>query len=136
MCNCSKLPESIVDIYSSWVERAIELQGEKIFSHYFQEMESEHFEPELNYSEVYYKCLECGQHWYIECSPEEYPSPLFALKCKDSASKPTKDDIESQKEFLTILAHNGFENTICSMAGCNNYKLKGKALCQKHITVP
>jgi len=136
MCNCLQLPESIADISSSWVNSAIEFKGSEIFHIFFQEMESEEFQPDLDYSEVNYKCLECGQYWYIECSPEENPSPLFAIKRSGSNKELSKDEIESSKEYITILAHNGFESTACSMAGCNNYKLKGKALCQKHLTVP
>ena len=136
MCNCLELPRAIINIGSSWISKDIGLQGQEQFSNYFQEMQAELFEPELDYSTYHYQCLECGQHWYIECSPDEGLSPLFALKYEGVNHQPNADDVWSNKEFLTVLAHDGFENTKCRTVGCENYKLKGRELCHRHLTLP
>lgn len=136
MCNCVDLPKAIIDISSSWINKTISLQGQELFAHYFQEMQAELFEPELDYSIYSYQCLECGQYWYIECSPDEGLSPLFAMKYERVKGQPNTDDVWSTKEFLTVLAHNGFENSKCRTIGCENYKLKGRELCHHHLTLP
>lgn len=97
---------------------------------------SDKIAPELDYSNNYYQCLECGQRWYFHCSPEETTWPFFGIKLPDSIDKLSEEEIESNREFITILAHNGFEPTKCRHKGCNNFKLKGKEVCHKHLTLP
>lgn len=135
MCNCSKLREIIADLDSSWINQATPFQGREMFTGFFEEIEVEELEPELNYSEFYYYCKGCGQAWYFECTPEETTSPLFGIKLQNTEHRLSQDEIDSQKEFITILAHNGFGSAKCRNAGCDNYKLNGKELCQKHLSM-
>jgi hypothetical protein len=136
MCNCNKLNEVVVDLDSSWISQSIPYQGKEAFSSYFEEIEAEEFEPDLNYSEFYYACIDCGQAWYLECAPVEPTFPLFGIKLKNIGQILSKEEIESQKNFIIILAHNGFEPSKCRTANCNNFKLKGKELCHMHLSIP
>jgi hypothetical protein len=136
MCNCLELKEFVVDLDSSWIDRTIPYQGRNIFPEFFEEIEGEEFEPELDYSENYYNCQECKQSWYFECTPDESTFPLFGIELSNPEQRLSQEEITSSKEFLAVLAHNGFEATKCRYAGCQNFKLKGKELCQKHLTVP
>lgn len=135
MCNCSELKEVVVDLDSNWISQSIPYQGKEAFSSYFEEIEAEEFEPDLDYSEFYYVCKDCGQAWYFECAPDESTFPLFGIKLESVGQKLSKEEIESNKDFITILAHNGFESSKCRTANCNNFKLKGKELCHKHLSI-
>lgn len=113
MCNCRKLKEVVVDLDSSWISQAIPYQGKEAFSSYFEEIEAEEFEPELSYSEFYYTCIACGQAWYFECAPDESTFPLFGIKLECVEQKLSKYEVEAKKDFIIILAHNGFESSKC-----------------------
>ena len=54
MCNCSELSNVFVDLDSSWIENTIPYQGKDLFIGFFMDWDSEHVEPELNYSKSYY----------------------------------------------------------------------------------
>ncbi len=136
MCNCAELNTVFLDLDSNWVQQAIPYQGKSLFSQYFLEWDSDQVAPELDYSKHNYQCLECDQYWYFECSPEQSTWPLFGIKRSDKDQKLSEEDIKANQEFVTILAHNGFEPTLCRAKGCHNFKLKGKELCHKHITLP
>lgn len=128
MCNCKQLPDYV---YNIWREQIIELQGIKLFPEYFSGLEAEEFEPELSFEHQYFKCKECGQEWYIFLDCDEIIE--FAIKVESIQENLSQHEIRAVKEFLTILAHNGFEPEKCRVSGCNNLKLKGKEFCHKRI---
>lgn len=134
MCNCRKLPNCVADI-EYWTQ-GFEYLGSQNHCHYFETPDSTNFEPALNYSKSIYQCSECGQRWYIECLPEETPSPGFALKINAALQLPSDDEVEAAKEYLCILAHGGFDSKKCRVAGCKNHKLIGRELCHLHIPFP
>ncbi|WP_420064285.1 hypothetical protein [Pectobacterium colocasium] len=103
---------------------------------HFETPDSEYFEPQLDYSESLYRCMECGQAWYIESISEQCPYPLFALKVQETASLPSDKEVKAAKVHLCILAHGGFDSEKCRMAGCQNDKLLGRELCHFHIPFP
>ena len=129
MCNCKSLPPYIAAPYYRG-------NGEQLFPTYFSSLDTEHLAPEFqSYAEegeVYF-CTFCEQHWYIELTTEEESSPLFALKV-DSDAKPNRLLVEATKQFLSLLAHGGFDTSLCKQSGCNNFALKGRALCHLHFT--
>lgn len=136
MCNCSELPKSVIEISLSWSFRSIKMDGVELFPQYFSGLEADDFEPELNYETSYYYCKKCRQRWYIYLDSDESPSPWLAIK-HDALENPLTDqEIEAEKQFLTILAHNGFAAELCRTSGCKNLKLKGKELCNIHLTLP
>ena len=136
MCNCSDLPKSVVEISLSWSFRSIEMAGVDLFPQYFSGLEAEEFEPELSHETSYYRCKECRQGWYIYLDSDETPSPWLAIKHNDFGQPLTDHEIEAEKQFLTILAHNGFEPTQCRESCCGNFKLRGKELCHMHLSLP
>jgi len=136
MCNCEELPKSVVDVSLSWSFRSIEMQGVNQFTQYFSGLEAEDFEPELSHEVEYYRCKGCGQAWYIYLDGDESPSPWLAIKVAEVSTSLCETDIRAEKEFLTILAHNGFESDNCRVSGCKNLKLKGKELCNVHLSLP
>jgi len=78
MCNCRQLPPCVAEI--EFMHRSFAFSGGLIHKHYFETPEGEYLEPQLDYAHFLYRCMECGQEWYIECSPEQTPFPVFALK--------------------------------------------------------
>lgn len=116
MCNCRKLPTCVAEI--EYRERGFQFLGASINNHYFETPESEHFEPQLDHSQSIYRCMECGQKWYIECSPEQTPHPEFALKVNELVRLPSVSELQAAKQYLCILAHGGFGSEKCSMVGC------------------
>jgi hypothetical protein len=113
------------------------LLGAKEFPKFFDEADFEFVVPEFDYSSTssVYQCAACGQHWYIEVSPEEYPSPVFALKLA-SSDEPTRAEIAAGKQFLSVLAHGGFSPSPCQQSGCQNLSLQGRAFCHLHYPFP
>jgi hypothetical protein len=134
MCNCSRLPTHVADI--EYRQRGFLFLGAVLHNRHFETPDSEHFEPNLDYEKTMYLCGDCGQAWYIECLPEETTSPGFALKANDVTQPPSGDEVNAAKEYLSILAHDGFHAEKCRMADCNNHKLKGRELCHLHIPFP
>lgn len=132
MCNCSELPTCVAEIEY----RGFHFLGALLHRHYFETPDSEYFEPPLEYSESMYRCTECGQHWYIECSPEQTPYPEFALKADNIEQLPSDAEIRAAKQYLCILAHGGFDAGKCRIAGCQYHKLLGRELCHLHIPFP
>ena len=129
MCNCKELPNLVIDVEENWDSNKNE-EMVALCSYFFKCIEAEEFEPKLSYSETNYKCLECGQRWYIECAPEECTYPEFAVKF--NTVSPSKDEIRAHKQFLSILMSCGFASEKCRMKGCDNYKLKDMELCHVH----
>ncbi|AJZ88485.1 hypothetical protein VW41_05210 [Klebsiella michiganensis] len=133
MCNCQALPAYVADI--SYGQNRFQFIGEHLHADYFMPPDSEHFSPALDYSQNQYLCLECGQQWYFECAPEQTSFPLFALKLISDA-EPGVTEINAAKQFLAILAHDGFASEKCRMKGCENFKLKGREMCHLHLRFP
>jgi len=134
MCNCADLPQAVAEL--EYWNRGFSFQGSTEHAAHFQELDGSSLLPPLNFTHFLYSCGECGQAWYIECLPEEAPVPGFALKLESSASSPSREEIVAAKEILCVLAHGGFESDKCRISGCTNRCLKGRALCQAHITFP
>ncbi len=125
-----------VYIDSSWVRENTQYPGVNKFPQYFNTIDGEFFEPEFDYCIENYLCKSCGQAWYFEFDGSDCPDPIFGIKLTDIKVKLSRDDIYSYKEFITILAYDGFESTKCRYKNCGNYKLKGKEICQVHHTLP
>jgi hypothetical protein len=134
MCNCVVLPIAVVDILCS--ETRFNFQGKVEFQPFFESLDSENYLPDLDYSKHHYKCMECGQFWYIENSADQNPAPIFAMKYNGLSYEPTIEEIRAEKDFLLILAHRGFSSTTCRVLGCNNKKLKGREICFLHLSLP
>lgn len=134
MCQCSQFHEAVVDL-TYRENRNFKFLGAEIFSDYFRIPDESTFTPQLDYAVNLYRCETCGQKWYAEPTPEEYPSIEFGMKYF-SDIPPTKMEIDSKKQFLVILAHKGFSENLCRCSNCKNFKLKGRELCHLHITVP
>lgn len=134
MCNCKELPTCVAEI--EYLDRGFQFFGVLIHNHYFETPDSEHFEPQLDYSQFMYHCMECGQKWYIECAPEQTPYPEFALKVNELVRPPSVNELQAAKQYLCILAHGGFGSDKCRMAECQNHKLLGRELCHLHILFP
>lgn len=134
MCDCRELPACVAEIEA--IERGFTYSGALIHKHYFKTPESEYFEPQLDYANTLYCCLECGQEWYIECSPEQTPFPEFALKVNELVRPPSENEIQAAKQYLCILAHGGFDSEKCRMTGCHNHKLLRRELCHFHLPFP
>lgn len=75
MCNCKKLPTCVAEI--EYLDRGFQFFGALIHNNYFETPDSEYLEPQLDYSQSMYHCIECGQKWYIECAPEQTLYPKF-----------------------------------------------------------
>lgn len=133
MCNCALLPNAVAEL--EYWERRFHFEGAFEFGRHFELPEHEAFEPPLSHAETFYRCRECGQAWYVESVPEQMPSPSFALKIV-SDKKPERDELQSAKEYLCVLAHGGFAEEKCRRVDCPNHSLKGRALCHVHISFP
>lgn len=136
ICQCSQTPRFVAapDYCGA---HALRLPGTEEFPQFFSETDFEFVVPALDYANPssVYQCSACGQYWHIEVTPEEYPSPVFALKLA-SCITPTAQEIEAGKQFLNILAHGGFDSSPCYQSGCQNFSLKGRALCHLHYPFP
>lgn len=135
MCNCNDLSEIVFDLDSSQHTELKKGLGRHAFPSFFAEFEVEEFEPALSYSELYYCCKCCGQPWYIECAPEELTFALFGIKLQDNDQRLTTNTINSKKQFITLLAHNGFGAEKCRHQTCDNHSLNGKELCHNHLSL-
>ncbi len=88
----------------------------------------------FEYGEFYYTCSECQQSWYFECYPSTPTYPIFGIKTENEDVRLSPNKINSTKQFLTILAHEGFSENKCLHQGCNNYALKGIQICIHHFS--
>ena len=119
-----------------YYNRGFNFLGAGSQSKYLEEIESDSWDPELEFKECNVKCLECGQYWYFECAPEESTFPLFGMKYRDHGYEPSAEEVESKKEQLSLLMHGGTSSSGCRIKGCTNRKLNGRELCVKHISFP
>lgn len=93
----------------------------------------EKVQPKFNYGEFYYVCTECQQPWYFECYPDTPTSPLFGIKLPDIKQTLSQNKINSIKQFLVVLAHEGFSASKCIHKGCTDYSLNGVQVCLQHF---
>lgn len=134
MCNCRELPSSVAEPENRG--QILALTGISLYQRYFVTPDSNRFEPPLDYSHFLYCCMECGQRWYLECTPEESPHPSFALKVNETTRLPSDELLQAVKQYLCILAHGGFDSEKCRAVDCQNHKLLGRELCHLHIPFP
>lgn len=134
MCDCKNLPETLADLDYWETGSGFDFKGAEEFKRFFQieKLETEKLTPLFDYRESLYRCPECEQNWYLELLPEEELIPEFAVKL-DSSKLPTDELIRSRKQFLSILAHDGFAPEICLKNDCPNFRLKGRSLCHLHL---
>lgn len=134
MCNCKNLPPYIAD--TTYFDKHFQYEGFDKNKIYFQEIESESWYPEMEFDNPIIQCQECGQFWYFEYAPEEMVFPLFGLKIVRSVDAPNEQKVRDAKQQLLLLAHGGIFTERCRVKLCNNFKLKGRELCAKHIPFP
>jgi hypothetical protein len=132
MCKCVELPDVVAD--PTYSDCTFHFEGLEKHGIYFQELETESLEPTLDRYPRVYRCRSCQQWWYVECTPEDTISPLFAMKCK-SESTPSASEILGHKNRLCVLAHGGHESSPCRISGCTNLKLRGREICELHCQI-
>ncbi|MBP2851344.1 hypothetical protein [Dickeya oryzae] len=132
MCNCHQLPATVLNSDTTAARNEWPSDGALLFPLHFQPITAEQWEPTLEYGNNYYRCLTCGQYWYLMCSPDAYPEPEFGIKLSGPDIRLTATAIIAKKAFIALLAHNGFDERCCAYAGCGNLRLKGRSVCQWH----
>ncbi|AXQ23789.1 hypothetical protein BEN71_17715 [Acinetobacter wuhouensis] len=134
MCECHSVgsffvcPNSFLDIFSQ------NYDVKNSFPNYILEsIPCEKAQPEFDYGEFYYACVECQQPWYFECYPDTPTNPIFGIKLIDIKQTLSQNQINSIKQFLVVLAHEGFSENKCIHKGCMDYSLKGIKVCLNHF---
>jgi hypothetical protein len=134
MCKCQTInqffvcPESFSDIFSHNYEMKAR------FSNYIiEDSPCDEVCPEFDCAEFYYTCAECQQLWYFECYPSSPTAPIFGVKLSALNETLSQNRINSIKQFLVVLAHEGFSESKCIHKGCINYSLKGIKVCLNHF---
>ena len=131
-CSCRNLSSAVCD--PNYWDQGFSFPGVDKYPAHFQIPEGELLDPPLTYERHLYVCKACGQHWYINCAPEEQPEPLFAMKYEEGA-EPAPDEILRQTQLLCVLVHDGHDVGECRYAGCENKRLKGRELCELHCSI-
>lgn len=134
MCTCKKIdnffvcPSDHTNIFSHLSDRK---------NHYpnyiIEDSPCEETYPEFDYSKFYYKCLQCSQKWYFECYPSTPTAPIFGIKVSDLNKQLSQNYINCIKQFLVVLAHDGFSENKCIHKGCYNYSLNRIKVCLNHF---
>jgi len=134
MCECQSVgnffvcPSSFSDIFSHNYDM------KDRFPHYIiEDTPCEEAQPEFDYGEFYYVCAECQQSWYFECYPEKPTYPIFGVKIPSINKMLSQNKINSIKQFLIVLAHEGFSENKCIHKGCMDYSLNGIKVCLNHF---
>ncbi|WEV50134.1 hypothetical protein OZX61_12415 (plasmid) [Acinetobacter sp. ESL0695] len=134
MCKCQYVgnfficPSSSSDVFS----HNYDVKGR--FPHYIiEDSPCEEAQPKFYYGESYYICAECQQPWYFECYPDTLTYPIFGIKISDINKILNQNQINSIKQFLVVLAHEGFSENKCIYKGCMDYSLKGIKVCLNHF---
>lgn len=134
MCECQNVGEFFVcpDSFSNIFSNNYEMKNR--FSHYIiEEAPCEETLPKFNYSEFYYVCSECEQAWYFECYPDIPTTPIFGIKLSNVNQTLSQNRINSIKQFLVVLTHEGFSENKCIHKGCTDYSLNGINVCLNHF---
>ena len=134
MCVCASLP----NLYASLdrFRRETALPGSVNSPGYFQGPDIEDLDCSVTWEQREYQCTRCGQAWYGEAQPAEYPEFQFAMKIGGVGSPPSPGAIDAAKESLCVIAHGGFEDGRCAQAGCRNRRLIGRFMCHLHFAFP
>ena len=134
MCECRKIksffacPDDFNNLFS------FNFDVVENFPKYFREdAPTDEVIPKFDYSITSYRCLECQQWWYFECSPTESPYPMLGIKLKAQEHSLSKAEVKAIKQFLIILAHEGFSAEECVHYGCSNLALKNIKICVNHF---
>ena len=80
--------------------------------------------------------MDCAQVWYGESEPDETGELRFEMKMSSPGHLPSSGDIAAAKESLCVIWHGGFDEAACKQLGCQNRRLRGRYLCQRHFTLP
>ncbi|MBC7532072.1 MAG: hypothetical protein H7318_10870 [Oligoflexus sp.] len=137
LCECSKMPEFYRCLPNGIKKN---LPGVSIFAHFFQGPDELNIDLDfdtllkLEGRALIAKCKKCEQHWYLELAPEETISEDFAVKLHPEQNWQQFDPVPI-KQFLTLLAHNGFGQKKCAWVGCDNYALGSTSICLQHYGV-
>lgn len=134
MCECVTVGDffACADGFSDIIKTNNMMQYK--FPYYFiEDSPCEKSYPQFSYGEFYYGCNECGQAWYFECTPEEYTSPIFGIKLANINTKIRDNEINAIKQFLIVLAHEGFSKNKCRHMFCSSYALNGLEVCLNHL---
>jgi len=134
MCECQNVGEFFVcpDSFSNIFSNNYEMKNR--FSHYIvEETPCEETHPKFDYNTFYYVCSECEQAWYFECYPDTPTAPILGIKLSDVNQTLSQNRINSIKQFLVVLAHEGFSENKCIHKGCMDYSLNGINLCLNHF---
>ena len=76
----------------------------------------------------------CSQLWYYELAAEESITECFAVKITHQHDLETFNPLPI-KQFLTLLANNGFGQKTCGWKDCENFTLGEKNICLQHYGV-
>lgn len=106
---------------------------DKFSSYIIEDSPCEVVQPQFDYGDFYYICSECQQKWYFECYPETPTFPIFGIKMLNTTSILSQNKINSIKQFLVVLAHEGFSENKCIHKGCMNYSLNEAKVCLNHF---
>lgn len=134
MCECRSVGNffACVDNFSDIIN-ASNTMKDKFSSYFIEKFPCEETLPRFNYGDVYYVCDECGQAWYFECAPVECTYPVFGIKLPNINTKIRDNEINAIKQFLIVLAHEGFSKNKCRHMFCSNYALNGLEVCLNHL---
>ncbi|OUY08581.1 hypothetical protein [Acinetobacter populi] len=131
MCQCQDVEDSFACMDSFINFFSNNVFQEKFPKYLLLDSPIDDVKPKLSYSNHYYICQECKQNWYLECSPTEETYPVFGIKTIYAL---TENEINAAKQFLVILAHDGFSPDPCAYHGCLNFALKNIKICVKHYS--
>lgn len=134
MCECKNVGDffACADGFSDII-KINNVMKDKFPGYFLEASPCENSFPKFSYSESYYVCSECDQVWYFECVPDEYTYPVFGIKLLDVDTKIKDNEINAIKQFLIVLAHEGFSQNKCRHMLCSNYSLNGLSVCLNHL---
>lgn len=125
MCDCHARPDEQIELLD--VESGFDFVGAARFPAWFETPEW------LGTSTGPVRvCPDCGQAWYVETAPEEGDPIAFAVKVPGT-SAPSPRAVSTAKQFLMVLAHDGFSPDACVFEACDANALKGRMLCPRHF---
>lgn len=132
-CRCRDYPFALAPVCN--VERDGNYLGSAVFSRFFQTPYLDTLKPTVVFGGMTARCGSCAQAWYVELEPEQTPTVAFALKL-DDLNRPRDVEVRSAQSCLVVLAHNGFSTDRCRQQQCDNFALRGRALCHLHWGFP
>lgn len=134
MCECQFVADFFVFTDSFTEIFSPESNGQQSYPRFFlEDYPCENVNPNFDYDINYYTCSECLQDWYFECTPVENTYPNFGIKIQDIGLQLSENKINSIKQFLIVLAHEGFSKSKCAYSECVNYALQDRKICVNHF---